>query len=175
MSLHCCFWPPIVHNGCPCVVALPCKVLGKFTLHSEVCLDGDAFCALGECLEGHLLRGSVVGMLVSVMIGIGGPAGCCRHDPLCVTLSWLTQEMNISSIGGLALLRNVAILGKDAILGEVTLCGKVAFSEKSPSLANLPSAHYLSGQNQSPEQSCRALLATLPSLENSQSSAKFSS
>jgi hypothetical protein len=37
--------------------------------------------------------------------------------------------MNISSIGGPALLRDVTVLGKDTILGEVTLCGEVAFSE----------------------------------------------
>jgi hypothetical protein len=79
-------------------------------------------------------------MLVGVMIGICSPAGCYPCDPLCVATTRLTREMNISSIGGLALLREVAILGKDAILGEVTLCGKVTFSAKLPSLANLPSA-----------------------------------
>ena len=140
MHLCCCFWPPIVRNGCLCVVALTRKVLGKFILHSEVCLDGDTFRALGGCLEGYPLLGSIIGMLIGVMIGIGSPAGCCRCDRLCVALLRLTWEMNISSICGLPLLCNVTILGKDAILGEVTLRGKVAFSAKLPSLANLPSA-----------------------------------
>ncbi len=121
-------------------VALPRKILGKFTLHSEVCLDGDTFRALGGHLEGHPLGGSVICTLVSVMIGISSPAGCCRCDPFCVALLWLTWEMNISSISGLTLLCDVTVLGKDAILGEVTLRGKVAFSAKLPSLANLPSA-----------------------------------
>ena len=121
-------------------VALPHKVLGKVTLPSEVCLNGDASRALGGCLEGQPLGGSVVSTLVGVMIRIGGPARCCRRDPLCVALSGLTWEMNISSIGGLALLRNVAVLRKDAILGEVTLRGEVAFSTKLPSSVNSPSA-----------------------------------
>ena len=31
--------------------AIHCTVLGKLTLHSEICLDGDAFGVLGDALR----------------------------------------------------------------------------------------------------------------------------